>query len=338
MATELKSRQTATSANAQGKETALTPAEPLFILAPPCTFSWVICAMLGEHPQMYGLPELHLFSAETVEGWLSIGSQESYQMDNGLVRVVADLFFGGQTDHSVARARGWLRRRSHFTTGFLFEVLADRLKPLVLVEKSPSIIYRAEFMQRALNMLPGARFLHLVSHPVTYCEAVTEAVRELSTQQSINPGHWLMQLTLFPRHTPGELPTKQAPDPQTSWLALHKGIADFLETVPVAQKRVIRGEDLLATSSRGFMEVTSWLGLRFDSQIFDEMRHPERSRFASYGPASARFGSDIFLIPGPLCRPDWVKPRSLEGPVSWRIDGQGFFPEVKELALRFGYE
>jgi len=322
----------------QRNEAGSLPAEPLFILAPPCTFSWTICAMLGQHPQMYGLPELHLFSTETMAGWWDLCSHENYQMDHGLARAVADLYFGGQTDEGVARARGWLRRRAHFNTGFLLEVLAERLKPLIPVEKSPSIIYRSEFMQRAFNLFPGARFIHLVSHPAAYCEAVMAALRELSLRQPLPPTHWLVRLTTFPRHAPGELPGDPAPDPQVGWQALHKSIAEFLDTVPAAQKRIVRGEDLLLDSNQGLLEVASWLGLRTDPEALEEMRHPERSRFASYGPASAPFGSDIFLVPGPILRPAWVEPHSLEGPVSWRSDGQGFFPEVRELAVQFGYK
>ena len=123
-------------------------ADPVIILAPPCTFSWIICAMVGQHPQTYGLPELHLFSTDTVGGWLQQCSHESYEMDHGLVRTVAELYFGGQTDPNIARARGWLRRRAHFTTGYLLEMLADRLQPLAPVEKSPSVVYRPDFMKR----------------------------------------------------------------------------------------------------------------------------------------------------------------------------------------------
>src|SRR5438874_389166 len=32
-------------------------ADPVFILALPGSFSSVVCAMLGQHPEMYGLPE-----------------------------------------------------------------------------------------------------------------------------------------------------------------------------------------------------------------------------------------------------------------------------------------
>jgi hypothetical protein len=312
-------------------------ADPLFVLAPPCTFSWIICAMLGEHPQMYALPELHLFSAETVGGWLEICAHQSYQMDHGLARAVADLYFGGQTDHAVARARGWLRRRAHFNTGFLFEVLAQRLHPLIPVEKSPSMIFHHEFMQRAFNMFPGARFIHLVSHPVTYCEAVMGALRELSSFASLPPSHWLVQLASFPGQASGGPASDPEPDPQGGWHSLHTGITGFLDTVPAEQKRTIRGEDLLSQSNQTLLETAAWLGLRTDAEALDDMRHPERSRFANYGPASAPFGSDIFLLQKPMLRPDWRAPRSIEGPGSWRSNGQGLSPEVKTLAMRFGY-
>jgi len=41
---------------------------PLLILASPRSFTSVICAALGQHPQMYELPELHLFVADTLAG------------------------------------------------------------------------------------------------------------------------------------------------------------------------------------------------------------------------------------------------------------------------------
>ena len=51
-------------------ESALQPAAPLVILCPARSFSSVVCAMLGQHPQTYGLPELHLFITDTVDDLL----------------------------------------------------------------------------------------------------------------------------------------------------------------------------------------------------------------------------------------------------------------------------
>lgn len=310
-------------------------ADPVFILAPPCTFSWALCAMLGQHPQMYALPELHLFSAETMAEWWNLCSRESYEMDHGLARTVADLYFGEQTDDTIVRARGWLRRRAHFTTGFLLEVLAQRLSPLIPIEKSPSIVSRREFLQRAFAMFPNARFLHLVSHPRGFGEWVMDRLRELDKAKPLAESHWLRHLASYPY--PGSA-VGSGLDPQKGWYVLHSGILDFLSSVPADQQRTLKGEDLVGDTSAAVLQIMTWLGVRADSEALDSMKHPELSPYAHYGPANARFGSDIFLVPGPVLHPAWLRPQKLEGPLSWREDGGAFLPEVKALAQRFGYE
>src|ERR1700732_2547630 len=109
--------------------------DPLFLLAPPRSFTSVICAMLGQHPQMYGLLETSLFCAETLAEWSTACEHARFPMAHGLLRTVAQLCFGGQTEANVREARGWLRRRSHCTTGYIFELLAARVAPRILVEK-----------------------------------------------------------------------------------------------------------------------------------------------------------------------------------------------------------
>jgi hypothetical protein len=325
------------SGKTQEAEVCSSAADPVFVLAPPCTFSWIICGMLGRHPQMYGLPELHLFTAETMAGWLDLCARESYDIDHGLLRAVAEIYFGTQTEHTIARARGWLARRAHFTTGFLLELLVDRLKPLIPVEKSPSIVFRSEFLERAFRMFPKARFLHLVGHPMTYGESVMEILREAARRQPLPQSHWLLQLASYPRPDVGDVSAGPVLDPQGGWYSLNTTIVAFLKSIPDDQKRTVRGEDLLTDAGDSIPQIAAWLGLRADSEALEEMKHPERSPYACYGPSNAPFGSDIFLLPGPIFRPEWLTPRSLEGPLSWREDEQGLLPEVKELAKQFGY-
>ena len=40
--------------------------ELVIMLGPPRSFTSVVSAMVGQHPQLYGLPEVHLFTTETV--------------------------------------------------------------------------------------------------------------------------------------------------------------------------------------------------------------------------------------------------------------------------------
>ena len=41
-------------------------AAPLFLLAPPRSYTSLMNAMLGQHPQAFGLPELCLFNVSTL--------------------------------------------------------------------------------------------------------------------------------------------------------------------------------------------------------------------------------------------------------------------------------
>jgi Sulfotransferase family len=317
------------------EEPAARPApEPVFILAPPCTFSWIVCAMLGGHPDAYGLPELHLFRAETVGEWWDLVETGTFAMDHGLLRAVAELYFGEQSDRTVAVARGWVRRRAHLTTGLLFEELVERLKPLVAIEKSPSLVYDAAMMQRALEMFPRARFIHLVSHPRLYSEMVVEAL-EGTREKPDNPfPFWLVQLASFPD---GRATAREDLDPQRSWLALHGNVVQFLASVPEGQQRTVMGEDLMADGGAVLADVAEWLELRVDEDAVEQMQHPERSPYAQLGPPSARLGSDAFLFGGSRRRPEWLVPRSLDGPLEWRHDGLGLAVEVKRMARQFGY-
>lgn len=302
------------------------PPDPVFILSPPCTFSWVVCAIVGQHPQMYALPELHLFTTDTVAEWWDLCSRETFEMDHGLVRAVAELFFGGQTEGAVSRARGWLRRRSHYTTALLLETIAERLDPLVAVEKSPSTAHSGATLGRVRTMFPNARYVHLVSHPRLYCEAVLDALGESTRRTELPPAHWLAQLAPGPEQ-----------DPQLGWLTANRAIAEFLERVPADRQRVIRGEEIVGEGTSGLIGLAAWLGLRTDLEAIEEMRHPERSAYMAPGPPSAMFGNDRFLRPGPLVRSEWSRPRSVDGPLAWRSDGRGFLPEIKRLARALGY-
>src|SRR5438094_3284306 len=206
----------------------------LVILGPPRSFTTIVSALLGQHPQMYGLPEIHLLGAETISEWWEQCARATFNMDHGLVRVIAQLYFGEQNAASVKRSAGWLWRRAHFTTGLLIEELANRVYPRILVDKSPSIVYRMESLERIYSVFPHAAFLHLVRHPRGQGESV---IRYLNGRRKLGPvprSHWLLHLASFPSDSGAEeAATKSFDiDPQRGWYALHSNICKFLEQVP----------------------------------------------------------------------------------------------------------
>jgi hypothetical protein len=313
------------------------PSTLLIILGPPRSFTTVVSAMLGQHPQMYGLPEVHLFAAETMAEWWRQCAEATFNMDHGLVRVAAQLFFGDQSEDNSRRAAGWLQRRAHFTTGLLLETLAERVRPRMLVDRSPSIVYRIQTMQRVYAMFPQSRFLHLVRHPRGHGESVMKYLRERRKLGRVPPNHWLLYLAAYPDASESASASADI-DPQRAWLALHRNICEFLDGVPASHTLRVRGEDIVGDPERGMRGVLAWLGLRADDETIEEMKHPERSPYACYGPPSARFGSDRTFLQDPVLRPARAKKHSLEGPLSWRDDGREFSAEVRALARTFGYK
>jgi hypothetical protein len=294
--------------------------------------------MLGQHPQMYSIPETSLFCAETVREWISLCRVAKFPMSHGLLRAVAQLIFGEQSESNVIQAWAWLRRRNRCTTGYIFELLAERVAPRLLVEKSPSIVYQAENLVRIREMFPNARYVHLVRHPRGHGESVMKHIRKAVEEDGTVPP-WLLELASFPpangragHSTAGLL------DPQHGWLSLHTNIRDFLKTVPPEHTLQVRGEELLSSTDRTLRKILEWLSVRMDDEVLSEMKHPERWPYATFGPSNARFGTDQFFFEQPVLRPDRAEPLSLEGPLSWRVDASGFVPKVKKLAVEFGYD
>jgi hypothetical protein len=316
---------------------------PVFILAPPRSFTSVIGSMIGQHPQLYGLPELHLFPFDSMAEWWRQGTRSTAAMNHGMLRAVAELYFGGQTEGTVQRAKGWLRRRLHLSTGALLEVLLERIAPLVAVDKSPGFAWRMRTMKRAYELFPQARFIHLTRHPLAHGESVLKFVDERSKTGPLPAKHWLRIICTYPPEWPGPgeeaepAPPEGSFDPQWGWYNLNRNIMAFLAGVASDQVFRLRGEDVLTDPATALKPLCNWLGLRDDAEAIDEMKHPERSAFACFGPPGARYGMDSFFLENPVLRPSRAAAKSLDGPLPWREDGRGFAPAVRRLAVELGY-
>jgi hypothetical protein len=325
-------------------------ADPVFILSAPRSFSSVICAMLGQHPEMYGLPELHLLTHDTLAGWWQTSGDATFGLVHGLLRTVAEVCFGEQTERTVRQATGWLMRRSCESSGMVFEELARALSPRVLIEKSPSMVYAVESMRHVYRFFPQAKFIHLVRHPRGYCESVLKYGELLSTPEfrpagrpqgeARTPG-WIRDLACFPspwRDTEIDAADGPTPDPQAGWYVLNTNVAAFLNSIPGDQWIRIRGEDLLGDPERRLARVAEWIGVRADVDAVQEMMHPEESPYARHGPRGAGLGNDILFLNRPAVRPGRGQRHSLDGALPWRADGAGFRAEVAALARSMGYD
>jgi hypothetical protein len=294
----------------------------LVILAPPRCYTTIVCAMLGQHPQMYGLPETYLFTSQTMGEWWA--SHSGSDRIDGLSRAVAQILFQNQTEVSIRLARQWLRR-PHRRTADVLSDLAAKLAPLMLVEKTPQACERIEFLQRIDAEFPSTRFLHLLRHPLGH--VLSRLERRLKNWQKTMPEMDMVQVA----RKFGDA------DPQMLWLRCNRNIVSFLEGIHPDRQMRLRGEDLLGNPDKHLRDIAIWLNLRCDPEAIEAMKHPEHSPFACFGPRNARMGGDENFFQRPTLQPLRQTAQSLHGAVPWRRDGKGLRPVIQDLARRFGY-
>jgi hypothetical protein len=277
--------------------------------------------MIGQHPQLAGLPELKLFCCDTVreleaslpDYWIERGVTHR---SPGLIRALAELNFGGQTPDSISAARAWLGDRLDWSGADIFDVLQTILLPRVAVEKSPDNILNDAGLKRMEAAYPRARYLHLTRHPLT-------------TQRSIGD-HWN-------RTVPGHPRRGEPMSSIFSWYDIHRRILNFAAKLPADRYMRTRAEDVLNQSTSQLCAIANWLGIRADAHAIEAMQHPERSPFARPGPPSSGVlgGSDPGFLQNPV--PHRVEPPcGLEPPHGW-VAEPCVWKMVTDLANRLGY-
>jgi hypothetical protein len=292
--------------------------------------------MVGVHPELYGLPETHLLMESTVEAFSRHCGNASFAMADGTLRAIAECFYGEQTDETVGLAMGWLNRRGSWSTGMVFEALAEQVHPRRLVDKSSSMPRSLTFLNRASELFPRARYLHIVRHPCSYSESVMREV-EREAKSGVVP-LWLRRLASAPFDPVNVDPYQgRTYDPQSGWFYIHSQLREFLEPLPANRWLRIRGEELLADPAHVLCGIAEWLGIRSDHAAIQAMQHPEKSPYARLGPSLARHGNDLAFLMNPSFSPAPRTEVSLDGPLPWRPDGREFQSKVKELARHFGY-
>ena len=303
-------------------EAVINMMDPVIILAPPRSFTSVIAAMLGQHPQLFGMPELNLFVAESMQEREGVLAEYRFSND-GLLRAVAQLLAGAQTPQTIMLANGWTLRRRCLPCVSVFRELAAMTRPRRLVDKSPITTWKCEYLQRLHRSIPGTNYIHLLRNPITQGNSVWRnwGVRVALRLQAVD----------YSSSTP-------VVDLQKAWFSIHANILSFLNGIPDRQKMRIRGEDLISDPDSHLTRIAGWLGISVEKQAIEHMKHPEASPFACLGPSNAPFGNDPDFLRSPRLRmaSECANP-PLEGPVPWRVDGKGLSHEVIGLAREFGY-
>jgi hypothetical protein len=295
---------------------------PLFIIGSPRSFTSVISTMLGQHPQMYGVPELNLFLEDSMEKLLPRMTGANQFMLHGLVRMVAQIYAGEQNTYSIEMAQRWIRSRLDCNTAEVYRELAARVAPLRILDKSPAYAANPGNLLRIEACFEDACYLHLTRHPITQGRSLAE----LAGGKMLMMSH-SYDFTTFP-------PTL---DPQYAWMNLQHNIMNFLEAIPPERKRTVRGEDFLNNPRPQMLALFGWLGISCSEEAIAATMHPEHSPYAHVGPCGAHLGNDINFLRQPVFKQQNIKERSLDDELPWRSDGKRLIPEVRRLARELGY-
>jgi hypothetical protein len=219
----------------------------------------------------------------------------------------------------------------------MLESLSRFVAPKTLVEKSPSTVFRVEYMRRLYSMFPQARFLQLTRNPIAQGRSVIEMIRVAGEKGPVP--YWMLNLASYPYWPKSDRPERNLDiDPQRGWYALNSNICEFLKSVPQGQQMRVKGEDLLSEPDLVLGQIAKWLGVRRDARAIRAMMHPERSPYAMFGPPNAYMGNDGAFLAQPHLRPKRAVEPSLDGPLEWSSEGHALMPEARALAEHFGYQ
>ncbi len=293
--------------------------QPCFVLCPLRSYSSVVCAILGQHPEAYGLPELNLFLADDLGSvWQRLSVIMPHGHD-GLLRVLAELHDGEQSEAAVDRAKAWVEQQASWPARRVLQHIQDLVGTKMLVEKSPATVMRRQHLERMYAAFPEANLLHLTRHPRSTCRSMLSL-----SERSAAWGGRFAELEF---------------DPERAWLRAHQNILDFTADLPAGQCMMIKGEDLLANLDLYLPQIAEWLGISTKPAAIRAMLRPERSPYARIGPENAGYGNDLDFLENPALDPGRltsIDEPTLEGELEWQ-PGTRFSKEVMKLAKQFGY-
>ncbi|MFP5307652.1 MAG: sulfotransferase [Gammaproteobacteria bacterium] len=186
-----------------------TAGDPIFILAAPFSGASFLAAVLGSHPQLYAVPELNLFMADRVGELLGIYAAGQGTHGQGLLRAVAELECGGQSDAGVDGARAWLRARADWPVAGLLDALVARVAPRRLFVPDTETPLRAADLCRLRAAAPRAQLVQLLRHPYSACAAHAA---------------WLRERLFVPADFKDHSTRPPLLDPQLGWFRAHRTI------------------------------------------------------------------------------------------------------------------
>jgi thioesterase domain-containing protein len=296
---------------AGGRVPRAAPRNPpaLFVLSPPRSGSTLLRVMLAGHPLLFAPPELELLSFETLaERRAAFAGRNGFWLE-GAVRAVMEIHRcdAARAEELLAAMEG-----ENATSQELYRRMQEWVAPRLLVDKTPSYALDPEVLARAERLFDGARYIHLLRHPLAMIRSFEEARLD---QVFFRFPHG------FSRRQLAEL----------IWAASEESILAFLAGVPPERQLALRFEDLVARPEEDLRRLCGWLGLEFD-----------RAMAQPYEEKAARMTDGIHPWSRMLGDIKFHQHRGVDASTAdhWRaaMEGHLLGRPAAELAARLGYD
>lgn len=298
----------------------------LMVLCPPRSFSSLVSTMIGQHPEIYGFPELHFMVRETVGQVLEWERRrDKYLGPPGYLRALGELQYGGQGAEEVMDAANWLEEREHWKSkrvmDHLFDLATEVTGAPYCLEKTPTLAFLPMALERVRRSWPDALYIHVTRHPVNLKKSMDEYIDyqpRLSEEQK----------------------KMRRDSSMMGWPVTQRNLLDFCQSLAPGQYIRIRGEDVLSDAENVMRQVAEWLDIRTDAEAIAAMLRPEESSYATVGPPTAPFGNDPKFCASPTFRPGTPRLGNMDAYFETE-DGKRFDPArqayLRQLANCLGY-
>lgn len=321
--------------------------KPVVIIASRESGGSLLSALLGAHPDFYGAPHLNLLAFEEVWQLLEYTRMPRDSNIHGLLRVLGELLIGEQTIQSIQTANRWISRRSDARMVDIHASLRSMTAPRRLVDYSPLVAQNRATMERAIEAIPDACFIHLTRNPWAHGKAMSRPVRQTAVASldywDRNPDatpcmdvfeigeqwvDWSAALPVF--------------DSQFAWYRTQSAARDVLADLPADRAIHLDLNDLLAAPGPFLAELLAWLGADTADAMVKAMLNAGIDRFDRPGPHTAPFGVDFEMLGVSVSEAldrgiDNPSPPPRESALPWRGDGEPMLDKVIALANDLGY-
>lgn len=289
--------------------------QPLIILCPGRSFSSVICATIGQHPECFGLPEVRMFITRTV-GEMLDGDQgpgsKLHGVTVGLRRAMAELKYGEQTFDSVIKVDKFLAEHRDWSGGDMFKELCRLAPDRIMVDKSPPNSFPNK-VGLILEAFPDAKYLHISRHPTAMARSRHNA-------------------------SEGAARTFRTNNHEDIWKACHRGGLKVAEAVRPDQYMFLHGEWFFEDPAFVLRQICEWLEISTAPEAIEAMLRPEDSPFACVGPGNAKYGNNPGWIENPHLRTGVLPKENMDAPLDFLGTEDVYLStEVKAMAHILGY-